>query len=252
MKLLDVLTSVQHCTEASFSIKLVEADFAPVREEIEHLYLHRACHAAVKYCAPWIYELEGSLQSAVIETLTRLVEVTLRNNCNLPLPNPVDFVHELRHYPINITQPDFEHLLALWQETYWPQKDLAGMAYYVTGFFHHGRMCCHILSREDWQTAQSKGEYTPSSLDSEGFIHCSTAAQVVRTGNTYYRNQEDLMLLWIAEKKVSAEIRFEDLGNEGMLFPHIYGSLNLDAVVDQKPFTTGEDGKFVLPRFTIF
>ena len=251
MKLLDVLNNIQRCTEASFSIKLVEADFAPVREEIEHLYLHRACHAAVKNSAPWIYELEGSLQSAVIETLTRFVEVTLRKNCNLPLPKAIDFVYELRHYRINITLPDFEHLLGLWESTYWPQRDLEGMAYYVNGFFHHGRMCCHILSRGDWESAQKEGVYTPRSLGSEGFIHCSTAAQVLRTANTFYKEQDDLMLLWIAENKVSAEIRFEDLNDEEMLFPHIYGALNLDAVVGQQPFAKGEDGKFVLPHLKV-
>jgi uncharacterized protein (DUF952 family) len=249
MKLLDVLNNIQRCTEASFSIKLIEADFAPVREEIEHLYLHRACHAAVKNCAPWIYALEGSLQSAVIETLTRFVEVTLRKSCSLPLPKAIDFVHELRHYPINITLPDFEHLLGLWEGTYWLQRDLEGMAHYVNGFFHHGRMLCHILSREDWETAQKEGVYAPSSLNTEGFIHCSTAAQVLQTANTFYSAQEDLMLLWIAENSVSAEIRFEDLSDEGTRFPHIYGTLNLDAVVDQQPFSKGEDGEFVLPGY---
>lgn len=251
MKLLEVLNNIQGCTEASFSINLVEADFAPVREEIVHLYLHRACLAAVKCCAPWIFELEGSRQSAVIETLTRLVEITLRKSCGLPLPNAIDFVHELRHYPMDINQPDIEYLLGLWEETYWPQRDLVGMAYFVNGFFHHGRMLCHILSGKDLEIAQKEGVYTPSSLESEGFIHCSTVAQTLRTANTFYRNQDDLMLLWIAEDEVNAEIRFEDLKNEDMLFPHIYGALNLDAVVDQQPFIKGEGGKFILPHLTV-
>jgi uncharacterized protein (DUF952 family) len=34
----------------------------------------------------------------------------------------------------------------------------------------------------------------------------------------------------------------EDVDGTGMSFPHIYGPLNLDAVVDVRPYRRGADG----------
>lgn len=251
MQLLDELAKMKKCTESALSIQLTEADYAPVREEIEHLFLHHVCRGAVRHCAPWIYRLDGRIQSAIIETLAPLLEIKIRDLCNLPQQSIVMLVNELRHYPIEIDQPGFDHLKGVWDAYFWPMKDLAGMAAYAKGFFEHGRMVTHIITKADWEAAKATGIYAPSSLESEGFIHCSTIAQVVGTANLFFKEQEDLLLLWIAENKVKAEIRFEDLPGEGILFPHIYGSLNLDAVVDIRPLLTGEDGSFVLPSMEL-
>jgi len=89
----------------------------------------------------------------------------------------------------------------------------------------------HITSRREWEAAQAAGEYRGDTLDSDGFIHCSTRQQVVEVANAHFRGRRDLVLLCIAEDKVQAEIRYEDLYDAGQEFPHIYGPLNLAAVV---------------------
>ncbi len=88
----------------------------------------------------------------------------------------------------------------------------------------------HITARTDWDAARQLGEYCADSLDDEGFIHASTQEQVLRTANRFYHGQNGLVLLEIDAAKVQADIRYEDLSGEGMLFPHIYGALNVDAV----------------------
>jgi uncharacterized protein (DUF952 family) len=93
----------------------------------------------------------------------------------------------------------------------------------------------HITSKQAWQGAQAAGEYRADSLEKEGFIHASRFAQVRATANRYYRGLTDLILLEVDEAKVKPEVRYEVAAN-GEDFPHIYGPLNLDAVVRVLPF----------------
>ncbi len=103
----------------------------------------------------------------------------------------------------------------------------------------------HITTRAAWDAAQHGGEYRADSLHREGFIHCSTPAQVVRTAHRFYRGQHDLVLLLIDSAELQADLRYEAADHD--LFPHIYGPLNLDAVLDVLPFPPREDGTFALP-----
>lgn len=106
----------------------------------------------------------------------------------------------------------------------------------------------HILSGADWTAAQAAGEYRPESLETEGFIHCSLRGQVERVANAFYREQDDLLLLAIEKDRLQAAVRFEDLLGEGMRFPHIYGPLNLEAVVGVHAMLRNDAGDYVLPK----
>ncbi len=105
----------------------------------------------------------------------------------------------------------------------------------------------HITRREQWEKAKLEGVYRGDTLDSQGFIHCSTFQQIVRVANALYRAQRGLVLLCIASSRVQSEIKYESDGSE-RLYPHIYGPLNVDAVVKVLDFEPTEDGKFVLPK----
>jgi uncharacterized protein (DUF952 family) len=113
-------------------------------------------------------------------------------------------------------------------------------------------MILHILRRAEWEEAVRRGSYRPSSIDAEGFIHCSTLSQAVETARTFFRGAPDLLLLRIDESKVAAEVRFQAPAvpgdaRPGTLFPHVYGPLNLDAVVEVIEFPCEADGTFRLP-----
>ena len=105
----------------------------------------------------------------------------------------------------------------------------------------------HITRTQDWQKAQAEGSYQADSLLKEGFIHCSDQEQIIATANRYYRGAGGLLLLKIDETRLQAGVRRENLEGGSILFPHIYGPLNLDAVVAVYPFIPGEDGLFSLP-----
>lgn len=89
----------------------------------------------------------------------------------------------------------------------------------------------HITRRQDWQAAQAIGSYEADSLRSQGFIHCSTPEQLPRVAETLFRGQDGLVVLTIDATRVNAPIRTENLEGGDERFPHIYGPLNLDAVV---------------------
>ncbi|PAX53264.1 DUF952 domain-containing protein [Brunnivagina elsteri] len=103
----------------------------------------------------------------------------------------------------------------------------------------------HITQRVEWENAKLAGHYRADSLNSEGFIHCSTRSQLIRTANKFFKNQTGLMLLYIDESKVKAEIKYESADND--LFPHIYGELNVDAVYHLIDFEADAEGLFNLP-----
>jgi len=81
----------------------------------------------------------------------------------------------------------------------------------------------------------------------DGFIHCSTRDQVIQVADQRFREQTGLVLLCIDTAKVAAEIRYENSEGGAQLFPHIYGAINNDAVVEVADFEPTESGYFTLP-----
>jgi glutathione S-transferase len=106
----------------------------------------------------------------------------------------------------------------------------------------------HIAVAADWARACQDGQYTMSTrgrtLAEEGFIHASAAGQVALVANTFYRGERDLLLLVIDAARVEDEIRYEPVPGQAQPYPHIYGPLNIDAVVQTRPFEPDSDGQF--------
>jgi uncharacterized protein (DUF952 family) len=98
----------------------------------------------------------------------------------------------------------------------------------------------HLAFASDWALAEHEGSYTVStrgvSLAEQGFIHASTAEQVAGVANAYYADTSDLVLLEIDEDRVIPEIRYEHVPGQSAPYPHIYGPLNVDAVVAVRPY----------------
>lgn len=101
----------------------------------------------------------------------------------------------------------------------------------------------HIAEQSAWDTAQGPGRYRVPSLDTEGFIHLSTAAQYPATANRYYVGRTDLVLLEVDPTQLS-DLRYEKSTNDE-LFPHLYGELPTSAVIRVHMFAPQADGTFV-------
>jgi len=106
----------------------------------------------------------------------------------------------------------------------------------------------HITKYEQWIREKETGKYKGDTLDSQGFIHCSTKEQILRIANSLFKNQKGLVLIVIDSNKVNSEIRYENLEGGSELFPHIYGPLNIDTVINVLKFESEIDGNFNLPK----
>lgn len=88
-----------------------------------------------------------------------------------------------------------------------------------------------IMSEEEWRAFQGAGVFTGSPVDiADGFIHFSTANQVMETAARHFAGRGDLVLLGIDPLRLNtAALRLEPSRNGG-LFPHLYAPLPLAAV----------------------
>lgn len=99
-------------------------------------------------------------------------------------------------------------------------------------------MIFHIANKNVWEESKATGEYRGDTLQTEGFIHCSTLEQIYEVACYLFSKKKDLVILEIDENLVIPEIKYEDAGN-GKLYPHIYGPLNVDSVKNTRDFYIG-------------
>ena len=102
-------------------------------------------------------------------------------------------------------------------------------------------MIFHLAARDLWESSES---YRPPSLEEEGFIHCSTASQLIGVANELYSGRDDLILVTIDTDALGAPVVFEDCYETGERFPHIYGPIDPEAVVSVEAFPPDSAGRF--------
>jgi uncharacterized protein (DUF952 family) len=106
----------------------------------------------------------------------------------------------------------------------------------------------HITTLVEADAARAAGEYRPAAFAREGFIHCSYERQVVATADRIFRGRDGLVLLEIDPAGLACPIVAENLEGGLELYPHLYGSLPMDAVRSVHRFPARADGSFSLPE----
>jgi uncharacterized protein (DUF952 family) len=101
----------------------------------------------------------------------------------------------------------------------------------------------HIATARDWADAKGNGFYRTGSLEKEGFIHTSMKAQVLEVANRLFAGRRDLVLLTIDPRRLGVPVAFEEAEN-GQIYPHIFGTIALGAVVEDKLFMPDGNGTF--------
>jgi len=89
----------------------------------------------------------------------------------------------------------------------------------------------HVTTNEEWEEARRKGYYEAPSLVSEGFIHCSKAHQVQGIIERYFKGRNDLVKLEIDTDKLTSRMVEEWSPSVNDHFPHIFGRINLEAIL---------------------
>ena len=108
----------------------------------------------------------------------------------------------------------------------------------------------HLALHDEWEAAAATGAYRRStlgkSLEEQGFIHCSFDSQVQATADLIYRGRSDVLLLTIDTSRLRSEVRVESVDGGTNRFPHIYGPLPVDAVVQVQALPIADDGRLLL------
>ncbi len=89
----------------------------------------------------------------------------------------------------------------------------------------------HITSAAEWDAARQKGVYETPSLHAEGFIHCSQEQQLVAVLEKYFADKKNLITLVIDTDKLTSKFVFDWSPSAQDTFPHVYGPINIDAVI---------------------
>jgi uncharacterized protein (DUF952 family) len=105
----------------------------------------------------------------------------------------------------------------------------------------------HMCRAEEWEAAQASGRYPGSSQDqADGFIHFSTAAQIVESAARHRTGQRGLLILEVDGARLGSALRWEK-SRGGDLFPHLYGALPVEAVTRSSSLPLGANGRHVFP-----
>ena len=109
------------------------------------------------------------------------------------------------------------------------------------------RTVYHIATDEDWRAAEAAGVYRGSAAArADGFLHFSTAEQIVESAAKHWAGRAGLLLA-VDAAKLGASLKWEP-SRGGKLFPHVYGAVSRDAVRSARPLVLGPDGRHVFPR----
>ncbi len=98
----------------------------------------------------------------------------------------------------------------------------------------------HIATAADWAEARRQGQYTTPTrgrtLAEEGFIHASRADQWEGVRERFYADvTEPLVLLEIDTGRLDVPVVEEAVPDSDETFPHVFGPLDVDAVVEVVP-----------------
>lgn len=109
-----------------------------------------------------------------------------------------------------------------------------------------GPFTFHLTSREWLDSQNPSAGYLPEGFEHEGFIHCTDgAAALAASGNRHLAGDpREHVIVVIDVSRIESEVKYED---EHRIYPHIYGPLNRDAIVDVRPAPRDKDGTFLVP-----
>ena len=80
----------------------------------------------------------------------------------------------------------------------------------------------------------------------DGFIHFSTAGQLIGTAAKHFAGRENLILVGVETESLGDLLKWE-ASRDDQLFPHLYGSFAVDQACLVEPLPLGDDGLHKFP-----
>jgi uncharacterized protein (DUF952 family) len=109
------------------------------------------------------------------------------------------------------------------------------------------RWIYHLSRKTDWFASNISDLYCGSKEDQiDGFLHFSTAKQVIESASKHRAGETDLLLLEIDSNTIKSSLRWETARN-GDLFPHLYGPLDKSVINRVVELSINSNGNHVFP-----
>lgn len=99
-----------------------------------------------------------------------------------------------------------------------------------------------IFRRPEWDHLVTRGQTDGAPIDvQDGYVHISTADQVVETAARHFAGESDLVLVALDAEALGTALKWEP-SRGGALFPHLYRPLTMADVVWDKSLPLGAAG----------
>lgn len=109
-----------------------------------------------------------------------------------------------------------------------------------------------ILGRGELEEALGTGIFQGSAVDrADGFIHFSTSRQMQETAAKHFSGRTDLVLLTLDTARLPQDRLKWEPSRGGQLFPHLYGPLDMAAVLRLDDLPLGPEGVHIFPAETL-
>lgn len=109
-------------------------------------------------------------------------------------------------------------------------------------------MIIHCMTEKEWIKVKFQKEWGQGSLKKCGFVHCSTPDNFPLVAPNFKNVDEPLVIVCLDEDKLLSEVKYEEFEDSGEFYPHIYGLINNDAVIDVLPFIKDSKGNYIKNR----
>ena len=104
-----------------------------------------------------------------------------------------------------------------------------------------------VIDKDVWAAAKAVGEFTGAAIDiKDGYIHFSSADQVVETVLKHFAGQDNLLLLSVSTSEMGGDLKWEKSRNDE-LFPHLFRPLAAAEVITEEPLPLNQDGRHQFP-----
>ena len=88
------------------------------------------------------------------------------------------------------------------------------------------RFVYRLATPEQWEETQKSGWLKKSPLDErDGYIHLSTAGQIIQTANLHFTEYDQLWALLFERDALEDKLKWEEVKGRWDLMPHYYGEL---------------------------
>jgi uncharacterized protein (DUF952 family) len=106
------------------------------------------------------------------------------------------------------------------------------------------RPTLHLVPEAAWDARDGSLPWLPAAYAEDGFAHCTDGDEaMVEVANRFYADDpRPFLVLTVDLERTGSPWRFDDPGRR---YPHVYGPIDLAAVIDTRRMVRESDGRFV-------